>query len=54
MDENRARAIVADAVKAGLSGLAVETLLGPLAKKLGVTPALCAQVLEGDRGRDKG
>ena len=39
MDENRARDIVADAVKAGLSRLAVETLLGPLAKKLGVTPS---------------
>ena len=36
MDENGARAIVADAVKAGLSALAVETLIGPLAKKLGV------------------
>ena len=36
IDENGARAIVADAVKAGLSGLAVETLVGPLAKKLGV------------------
>ena len=35
-DENGARAIVADAVKAGLSELAVETLIGPLAKKLGV------------------
>ncbi len=35
-DENGARAIVADAVKAGLSGLAVEMLIGPLAKKLGV------------------
>ena len=36
IDENGARAIVADAVKARLSGLAVETLVGPLAKKLGV------------------
>jgi hypothetical protein len=37
LDENRAREIVVEAVKSGLSGLAVESLLGPLAKKLGVT-----------------
>jgi hypothetical protein len=36
MDENGAKAIVADAVKAGLSKLAVETLIKPLSKKLGV------------------
>jgi hypothetical protein len=36
MDENRARAIVADAVKARLSGLAVETLLKPLAEKFDI------------------
>ena len=36
MDENGARAIVADAVKARLPGLAVETLIGVLAKKVGV------------------
>ena len=45
------RAIVVDAVKAGLSALAVETLIGPLAKKLGVKETIRAQVLEGGRGR---
>ena len=39
VDENVARAIVTDAVKAGLSRLAIETLLGPLARKLGVKEA---------------
>jgi hypothetical protein len=37
MDESGVRAIVVDAVKAGFSELAVETLIKPLAKKLGFT-----------------
>jgi hypothetical protein len=35
-DENSARAIIVDALKAKLSKIAVEMLIGPLAKKLGV------------------
>jgi hypothetical protein len=43
LDENRAWGIVADAVKAGLSKLAVQTLLKPLAKKLAVTPSFAGK-----------
>jgi hypothetical protein len=44
MDENGARAIAVDTVKAGLSALAVETQI----RRQG---GFCAQVLEGGRGR---
>ena len=56
MDENSARAIVADAVKAGLSELAVETLVGPLAKKLGVKETYARKFwkeIERERGAEE-
>ena len=56
MDENGARAIVADGVKAGLSALAVEALIRPLAKKLGVRETYARkfwQEIERQRGAEE-